>query len=340
MKALIYTGVETLDYQDVPNPSPSKDQELVRVLASGICGSDMHAYLGHDERRPAPLILGHEAAGIVVEGPNAGRRVTINPLVTCGTCNFCTTGRTNLCAKRQIISMPPREGAFAEYIAMPRSNLITVPDNIPLEHAALAEPLACGWHGVRLGISALGLPTSDIRSLAIGGGAIGLGAALSLIAQGVKDVTVVEANPTRRVFLADKTNLKIITPEELEAEAPFDLIVDGVGFATTRATASTHTRPGGVIIHIGLGEDTGGLDIRRMTLQEITFIGTYTYTANDFEQTAQAIFNSQFGEINWIEKRPLSDGGNAFKDIRFGNVQAPKIILIPEHTNPDTDACE
>lgn len=337
MKALVYTGVETLEYQDVPNPRPSEGQELVQVLASGICGSDMHAYLGHDERRPAPLILGHEAAGVVVGGENAGRRVTINPLVTCGTCSFCTSGRTNLCGTRQIISMPPREGAFAEYVTMPRSNLITVPENIPLEHAALAEPLACGWHGVRLGIGALVRPTSDIRGLAIGGGAIGLGAALSLIAQGVNDVTVVEANPDRRAFLTEMTNLKVISPDELTTEAPFDLIVDGVGFAGTRATASAHTRPGGVIIHIGLGENTGGLDIRRMTLQEITFIGTYTYTANDFKQTTQAIFDTQFGDINWIETRPLSDGANAFKDIRAGKAKAPKIILIPEHINLDTD---
>ena len=235
--------------------------------------------------------------------------------------------------------MPPREGAFAEYVTMPRSNLITVPDNIPLEHAALAEPLACGWHGVRLGVGTLGVSPSDIRSLAIGGGAIGFGAALSLVAQGVTDVTIVEANPSRRIFLADKTNLKVISPEELETESPFNLIVDGVGLSGTRATASAHTRPGGVIIHIGLGENTGGLDIRRMTLQEITFIGTYTYTAKDFEQTAQAIFDNQFGEINWIETRPLSNGTNAFKDIRSGNVQAPKIVLIPEHQT-QTQACK
>ena len=77
MKALVYTDVETLQYQDVPVPTATSDQELVRIMASGVCGSDMHAYLGHDERRPAPLILGHEAAGVVVEGPNAGRRVLL-----------------------------------------------------------------------------------------------------------------------------------------------------------------------------------------------------------------------------------------------------------------------
>ena len=336
MKALVYTGVETLEYQDVPVPSATSDQELVRVIASGICGSDMHAYLGHDERRPAPLILGHEAAGLVVAGPDAGRRVTINPLVTCGTCTFCTSGRTNLCVKRQIISMPPREGAFAEYIAMPRSNLITVPGDVPLEHAALAEPLACGWHGVRLGLEALKSSTQDLRCLAIGGGAIGLGAALCLVAQGVQDVTVVENNPERRAFLIQNVGLKVISPDALETEVPFDLVIDGVGFAGTRAVASAHTRPGGVIIHIGLGENTGGLDIRRMTLQEITFIGTYTYTADDFRQTAQAIFDNQFGEFNWTEMRPLADGANAFKDIRSGKVEAPKTILIPEHNSPET----
>ena len=107
MKALVYTGVETLTYQDVPEPTVSAGQSLIRIDASGICGSDMHAFLGHDDRRPAPLILGHEAAGVVVGGPTDGRRVTINPLVSCGPCKACASGRDNLCPDRRIISMPP-----------------------------------------------------------------------------------------------------------------------------------------------------------------------------------------------------------------------------------------
>ena len=81
--------------------------------------------------------------------------------------------------------------------------------------------------------------------------------------------------------------------------------------------------------HVGLGEDIGGLDIRRMTLQEITFIGTYTYTAADFRQTAQAIFDGRLGPLDWVEERALSDGAQAFRDIRSGAVAAPKIILRP-----------
>ena len=107
----------------------------------GICGSDMHAFLGHDERRPSPLILGHEPSGIIVGGENDGKKVTINPLVTCGHCRFCTSSRDNLCLTRQIISMPPREGAFAVYVSIPKQNLISVPDDVSLENACLTEPL-------------------------------------------------------------------------------------------------------------------------------------------------------------------------------------------------------
>ncbi len=338
MKALVYTGVEELSYLDRPMPVAGDGEALVRIGASGICGSDMHAYLGHDARRPAPLTLGHEAAGIVAGGPDEGRRVTINPLVACGVCDVCRSGRENLCQQRQIISMPPREGAFADYVAMPLGNLITVPDHVPLAHAALAEPIACGWHGVRLGRAVLGGDLSGARAVVIGGGAIGVGAALSLAAQGARDIMLVEPNETRRARLADVAGFEVCAPNEpaMPADASADIVIDGVGYAATRATASAIARPGGVIVHIGLGEAEGGLDIRRMTLQEITFIGTYTYTAEDFATTAAAIFDGRLGRLDWIEERPLAAGHGAFQDIRAGRVAAPKIILTPEHCTSDS----
>ena len=88
-------------------------------------------------------------------------------------------------------------------------------------------------------------------------------------------------------------------------------------------------RPGGVIVHIGLGSGKGGLDVRRMTLQEITFIGTYAYTAQDFRDTARAIFEGHLGPLDWVDERPLAEGGRAFADIRGGVVAAPKVLLIP-----------
>ncbi|WP_187429797.1 2-dehydro-3-deoxy-L-rhamnonate dehydrogenase (NAD(+)) [Roseobacter fucihabitans] len=332
MKALVYTDVEMLTYMDRPLPDPQTGEALVRVMASGICGSDMHAYLGHDARRPFPLTLGHEAAGVISGGPEDGRRVTINPLVACQTCEFCRSKRENLCPNRQIISMQPREGAFAEYVAMPLRNLITVPDHVPLAHAALSEPIACGWHAVRLGKSVLGGDMSHLRCAVIGGGAIGVGAALALAAQGARDITVVEPNELRRSTLADVAGFEVCAPDEaaMPEEGSVDFVIDGVGFAATRATCSALARTGGVIAHIGLGEATGGLDVRRMTLQEITFIGTYTYTAADFAATAAAIFDGRLGALDWIEERPLCDGHAAFRDIRAGAVAAPKVILTPD----------
>jgi len=325
MKALVYSGPETLGFDEVPDPVPGAGEVLIRVDSAGICGSDMHAWAGHDPRRPAPLILGHEVAGTIVAGPRAGRRVTVNPLVTCGACPACSAGRDNLCPERQIISMPPRPGGFAELLAMPEANLVAVPDDVPLERAALAEPLAVGWHGVRLGLAALPADAPR-RALVIGGGAIGLAAALALGAMGCTDVTVAEPNPARRHYLELNAGVAAVA----EAEGAFALVVDAVGLAATRARASALAMPGGVIVHIGLAEDAGGLDIRRMTLREITFIGTYTYTARDFTDTAQALFEGRLGPLDWVETRPLRGGAQAFADLRRGAVAAPKIILKPD----------
>jgi L-gulonate 5-dehydrogenase len=324
MKALVYDGVETLGFRDVPDPVAVPGEHLIKVEAVGICGSDMHAYLGHDARRPAPLILGHEAAGTVVGGPLDGKRVTVNPLVTCGTCPACKTGRQNLCPTRQIISMQPREGAFAQYISMPQSNLVEVPDGIALAKASLAEPLGVSWHAARLAIEALH-EGSDRRALVIGGGAIGLAASLALQAMGITDVTIVEPNDPRREFLMTVCGENAVA----QVDGQFPLIIDAVGYGATRATASAHVEPGGVIAHVGLGNDAEGLDVRRMTLQEITFIGTYTYTAQDFRDTAQAIFDGRLGALNWVQMRSLSDGAQAFKDLRAGRVAEPKIVLNP-----------
>ena len=331
MKALLYTGPKQLVYTDVAEPKPKADEALIDLDCSGICGSDMHAFLGHDARRPAPLILGHEAAGVIAAGPNAGQRVTVNPLVSCGVCEACREGRDNLCPDRQIISMPPREGSFAQRLAIPPGNLVTVPDRVPLWHAALTEPMACGWHAVKLALRLSQRAADQMQAVVLGGGAIGIGAALSLAAQGVRSVTVLETNPGRLARLRhDLPQFEFHAAfEEAGSRAP-DLVIDAVGFAPTRAIASGIVKPGGVIAHIGLGEAEGGLDIRRMTLQEITFCGTYTYTAADFRETAQAIFNGDFGRFDWVEQRSLRDGAQAFDDLLAGRVDAGKIVLMAE----------
>ena len=324
MKALVYVGEEKLDFREVADPVVKSGEQLIKVDSAGICGSDMHAYLGHDERRPAPLILGHEASGIILGGDRNGERVAINPLVTCMKCQACISGRENICSKRQIISMAPREGTFAEMVSVPEVNLVNVPLDVPLEKAALTEPLAVSWHASRLALEALH-SSMDRNVLIIGGGAIGLASALAFKAMEIENIVIVEPNIIRRKYLNDNCNVVAVE----KADELFSIVVDAVGFKKTRELASEKVSPGGVITHIGLGEDLGGIDVRRITLQEVSFIGTYTYTAQDFKDTAKAIFDGRLGSLDWIERRPLSEGNRAFSDIREGKVPSPKIVLGP-----------
>ena len=324
MKALVYVGEEKLDFREVADPVVKSGEQLIKVDSAGICGSDMHAYLGHDERRPAPLILGHEASGIILGGDRNGERVAINPLVTCMKCQACISGRENICSKRQIISMAPREGTFAEMVSVPEVNLVNVPLDVPLEKAALTEPLAVSWHASRLALEALH-SSMDRNVLIIGGGAIGLASALAFKAMEIDNIVIVEPNIIRRKYLNDNCNVVAVE----KADELFSIVVDAVGFKKTRELASEKVSPGGVITHIGLGEDLGGIDVRRITLQEVSFIGTYTYTAQDFKDTAKAIFDGRLGSLDWIERRPLSEGNRAFSEIREGKVPSPKIVLGP-----------
>ncbi|MEM7490925.1 MAG: alcohol dehydrogenase catalytic domain-containing protein [Pseudomonadota bacterium] len=316
MRALVQTAPRRLEVREVPNPAADR----VDVALCGICGSDMHAYGGHDPRRPTPLTLGHEIVG----RDATGRRVAVNPLLSCGTCRYCTDGRDNLCGTRAILSMPPREGGFAQAVASPDHLNVPIPDGVPDEAAALTEPFACGWHAVRL--VARTAPLDDI--LVLGGGAIGVGAAFALLAQGADRVRLVEPNAARANRLRGIDGIDVLS-EPTEAA----IVVDGVGIDATRAASFAHVRPGGIVAHIGLGGGTGGFDPRRATLQEITWFGTYTYTAEDFRRTAEAIFDGRIPAARHLDRlvdiRPLEDGAAAFAALAAGEVATPKVMLRP-----------
>lgn len=330
MRALVYTGPHSLEMQDVPDAATAAGCAVVQVEAVGICGSDMHAYHGHDDRRPPPLILGHEAAGRVLTGTHAGKRVAVNPLVTCGTCAFCIGGRPHLCRARQILSMPPRQGAFAQLVTVPEVNLIEIPDALDIVHAALSEPIAVGYHAVHLGLDALPRPASGINAVVLGGGAIGLACALVLQMLGTKRIAIGEPNAERRKTAAMAGTFDVYDPTEGgPADSSVDLVIDAVGAMPTRVAACRMAAPGSAIVHVGLLPGTEGLDVRKITLQEITFLGTYCYTPLDFRETVSAIAGGRLGSLRWLEERPLHEGAAAFRDIDEGRVAAAKIVLRP-----------
>lgn len=331
MKALVYTAPFTLQLRDEPDPSPRDDEVVVKVEAVGICGSDMHAYHGHDSRRPAPLVLGHEAAGRIVSGPRSGERVTINPLVVDPECPFVIDGRPHLSPTRQILSMPPRPGAFAEFVRVPERNLVAIPHGFGTVHAALAEPISVSYHAVNHGALLLPRPLSASRCVVLGGGAIGLAAALVLAMQGAGEILVGETNAGRRATVERSGPFRCYAPgtSAEPANDSVDLIVDAVGAAATRAAASRMVRPGGVIVHAGLLPGLDGLDVRKVTLQEVIFTGTYCYTPTEFREVVAALAAGRLGDLAWFEERHLDEGVGAFADIDAGSLAAAKIILRP-----------
>jgi len=331
MKALVYTEPGRIVYREEPDPVPGVGEALIQVEAVGICGSDLHAHLGHDERRPPPLILGHEVSGRALSGEYEGQRVVLNPLVTCGRCDNCLGGRSNLCADRQIIGMPPRQGAYAELVKIPETNIIPVSEQLDPVKAALAEPAATALHAITVAEKALWRPLAEVRALVLGAGAVGISAALALRSRGVGEVAIADTNPLRRKMAESAGDLSVYDP--LDGAAPeangYQLVIDAVGGRETRKAASTAVEPGGVIAHIGLMETGGGLDVRKLTLQEITLVGIYTYAMVDFRAAVKALSSGVLGPLDWVETRPLSDGARAFADLQAGKTAAAKIVFRP-----------
>ena len=329
MKALVYTAPNEVTYRDEPEPSPADGEVLIRVDAVGICGSDMHAYHGRDPRRVPPLILGHELAGRVIGGPGVGRRVTVNPLIVCGECDYCRQGRDNLCARRTMIGMT-RAGAFAELVATAATSVIDLAPDMDVRAAALTEPAATALHAITLASGASARPLPECSVLIAGGGAIGMLATLLLASYGVRKIRVGETNALRRASLARATPAAVYDPAvEQPADGSVDLVIDAVGAAATRRTALAAVRPGGVVMHVGLADWTTDIDMRKLTLAEITLIGTYTYSTADLRATAAALHDGAFGDLAWVEERPLADGAAAFRDLHDGRSGAAKILLRP-----------
>lgn len=326
MKALVYLAPDTVAVRDVPEPDLlGGDRVLVRIAAAGICGSDLHAYRGHDPRRVPPLILGHEAVGLTDDG----RRVVINPLMPCGRCDRCLESRTHLCRNRRMIGMQD-PGCLAQAVAVPEANLIPVPEGTSDLAAALTEPAACVLHGLALAARALARPVAEARALVLGGGAIGLIAALFLIAWGCRQVELAETQPGRREAARRAGVAKAFDPRRSPpAEGFFDLVFDAVGSGATRHAASAAVAPGGVILHIGLQDCEAGLDTRRMTLQEVAVVGSYGYTRADLVAALEALSRGVLGDLFWVEERSLADGVAAFAELAGGRAASPKIILRP-----------
>lgn len=338
MKVLSWNAAETIAWEDRERPEPLPDEVLIRVEVVGICGSEIEGYLGHNSLRVPPLVMGHEFCGTVaktgaeVTGLDIGRKAVVNPLLYCGRCDRCLKGLTQLCDHRRIIGIH-RQGGFGEWVAVPRTAVVPVPDTLSSYAAALAEPLACSLRATRRALARHSLA----NVLVFGAGGIGLlcasvarilGAARIMVADtnderlrmaansGKLDAT---ANP-RREDLADKT-------KAVFGAKGVDVVIDAAGFQPTRESAMKLLNPGGTLMNIGLGIDSTSLPINHQIRQEIEIIASFCYTVQDFKDAVELLIAGKVTEAGWTEVRPLSEGGNAFADLVGGKVTSGKILL-------------
>ena len=334
MQALVYTDTQKLIYREEKNPSLKNGESIIKVFASGICGSDMHAYHGKDDRRIPPLILGHEVSGVIQNGKFKDKTVVLNPLISCEKCDYCKNGREHLCPERTMIGMSrpiKREGGLAELVSVPEKNIYEVPKALDTKEAALAEPTAVALHAVILAKQTLKKPLAESKVLVQGAGAIGLLCGLILSKdKNCKNIVLSDPNKKRLDECSKYLNAKFVNPTDKSIkENEFDLVMDSVGLEVSRQQAIHVVAPGGSIVHIGLTQPSGTFNFRKLTIQEITLIGTYCYTNNDFKNTLNLLTNKTLGSLEWIEYRELKKGAEAFNEIHNGTCVAPKIILIP-----------
>ena len=334
MQALVYTGTNKIDFREEKDPITKPGETLVKVKASGICGSDMHAFHGNDERRIPPLILGHEVSGTSLDGKFKNKDVVINPLISCEKCDYCKNEREHLCPKRTMIGMSTpvkREGGLAELVSVPEKNIFEVPKKLSIKEAALAEPAAVALHAVLLAEQNLKKPISESKILIQGAGAIGLLCGLVLNKE-KKSTNIIMSDPNKKRLdeCAKYLKANFVSPnDKLIKENNFDLILESVGLEVTRHQAIKSIAPGGTILHIGLTQPSGTFDFKKLTIQEITLVGTYCYTNKDFQKTLKILTEKKLGDLGWIEYRDLKKGSEAFDEIHNGTCVAPKIILIP-----------
>ena len=329
MRALVWRGPRQIAVESIDEPRQGDDDVLVRPDAAGICGSEIEGYLGRMPNRVPPLVMGHEFAGTVLAsgggapGDWTGRRVVVNPLLSCRACARCKAGERNLCANRRLIGVHV-SGGFAERVAVPAANLVALPDALDARIGALVEPLANAVHAVGLARR----PVAPAKAVILGGGTIGVFGLHAARAAGIPDVRVVEPNADRRAAaLAAGARAVHADASELAAERNADLVIDAVGATATRRSALDIVRPGGTIVLLGLHEDETALPFHRVVRDQVALQGSFAYTDTDFTAALDLLTSGRvrLGAISGI--LPLEAGPEAFASLAEGPTPLLKTFL-------------
>jgi (R,R)-butanediol dehydrogenase/meso-butanediol dehydrogenase/diacetyl reductase len=353
MKAALWYGKNDVRVEEIEEPQVVKDSVKIKVKWCGICGSDLHEYLGGPIFIPvgqphplsgnvAPVVLGHEFSGEVVEVGEGvsklkpGDRVAVEPIVACGKCPACREGKYNLCSSLGFHGLCGSGGGFAEYTVFPVEFVHKIPDNMSYEQAALIEPMAVALHSIRVA----DFRTGD-TALVLGSGPIGLATIECLKAAGASLVVVLQRKSVRQEYAKRAGADVVLDPNEVDVAAEVKKLTDGVGvdtaFETTGAEVGFNigldsVKFEGTLVITSIWEKPMNFNPNVLVFQEKKIVGTLAYR-HEFPATIAQMSDGRIKAQGYVTKKILLD--DIVKE-GFGTLTGPekkshvKIIITPD----------
>jgi L-iditol 2-dehydrogenase len=340
MKALLLSEYRHLELTDLATPQPKPGEVLLRVAACGICGSDVHGYDGSSGRRIPPIVMGHEAAGVVaavgegVRGLSEGDRVTLDSTVYCGECANCLRGDINLCDRREVLGVScgdyRRAGAFAEFVSVPARIVHRLPDSLPFEDAALLEAVAVALHAVSLVTIAPGS-----TALVVGAGTIGLLLQQALRVAGCSRVFVADPDRTRLV-LSQKLGATETVSENvaerisrLTKGVGVDLVVEAVGKTESIATSIDCVCKGGTVVLVGNITPEVKIPLQKVVSRQLRLQGSCA-SAGEYPRAIELMSRGEIQVKPLITAvAPLAEGPQWFERLYAREPNLMKVVLTP-----------
>ena len=342
MKALLLTDYLHLEFTEMPVPDIGIGDVLVRVRACGICGSDVHGWDGSSGRRVPPLVMGHEAAGVIervgesVVDFAVGDRVTFDSMISCGHCWFCRRGDINLCENRRVMGVSPgdyrQHGAFAEYVALPQHIVYPLPEGLNFQHAALVEPVSIAVHAVNRTPLALGT-----SAVVVGAGMIGNLVIQTLRIAGCSQIIAVDLDEGK-LDLAQQVGAThgLVAQGDVAAEVRkltggrgADATFEAVGIQPTVRTAIDSARNGGTVTLVGNLAANVDFPLQSVVTREITLYGSCG-SSGEYPECLSLIASGAFDLDAIITATvPLDEGASWFQRLYDGEAGLMKVIVEP-----------
>ena len=333
MLAAQFLGPDRIETERVSVPPVGDEEALLQVEACGFCGSDINVIAGTHPRAKAPLIVGHELAGRIVQINSTtstlavGDRVTMYPLISCGVCWACTHAQAHVCRQLRLFGFDV-DGGMSEYVKLPVASLMKLPDDMPAEIGALIEPLAVAVHGVaRVSLEGVNL------AVVLGAGPIGLLTALVARARGVPNVIISDPLPSR-LDLAKRLGLTgVPSGESLRARVMkisdnngADLIFECAGHPSAAREMTVLARSRGMIVNLSVFKKAVDLDMQAVNFKELDIVGSRVYERKDFQTAIDLAMQLPLNQIV-SHTFSLRDVSKAFQQFASGEVC--KVLILP-----------